>query len=91
MSMELRTIEVEIDRNGHIRCLEPFVHLPVGRALLTVLSDSKAQLTSSSNVEETQAGIENLFGILTAQHGVSLENMKQVILHRSQEQFHDCD
>jgi hypothetical protein len=34
----LQTIEVEIDSNGAVRPLEPTVHLPAGRALLTLLT-----------------------------------------------------
>ena len=33
----LQTIEVEIDQHGRLRAVEPQVHLPAGRALLTLL------------------------------------------------------
>ena len=34
----LQTIEVEIDANGQVHPLEPQVHIPIGRALLTLLA-----------------------------------------------------
>jgi hypothetical protein len=34
----LQTIEVEIDTGGRIHPVEPFEHLPAGRALLTLLT-----------------------------------------------------
>ncbi|MBK1733376.1 hypothetical protein [Thiococcus pfennigii] len=34
----LQTIEVEIDASGRVHPVEPFEHLPSGRALLTFLT-----------------------------------------------------
>ena len=37
----LQTIEVEIDKNGRVRALEPVGRLPSGRALLTFLPSTE--------------------------------------------------
>lgn len=41
----MQTIEVEIDASGHIHPLESLPRLPVGRALLTLLSDADDDTT----------------------------------------------
>jgi hypothetical protein len=38
----LQTIEVEIDASGRVHPVEPFEHLPSGRALLTLLQPTPA-------------------------------------------------
>jgi hypothetical protein len=51
----LKTIEVEIDRNGQIRPVEALRRLPPGRALLTLLSppaDETALLAEAAVVED---------------------------------------
>ena len=35
----LRTLEVEIDENGHVRSVAPSEQVPAGRALLTILHE----------------------------------------------------
>ena len=46
----LQTIEVEIDETGHIHPLEPLACIPVGHALLTILTPvvDEATLLSQS-------------------------------------------
>lgn len=51
----LQTIEVEIDSEGHIQPVEPMAHLPVGRALLTLLTppaDETALLAEAALAED---------------------------------------
>jgi hypothetical protein len=51
----LQTIEVEIDSNGHIQPVEPMSRLPVGRALLTLLTppaDETALLAEAALAED---------------------------------------
>lgn len=51
----LHTIEVEIDKQGHIRPIEPAEKIPAGRALLTVLgpaSDDALQFAEKSLAED---------------------------------------
>jgi hypothetical protein len=71
----LETIEIEIDPNGYIRPIEPTVRLSAGRALLTLLKEN--QITSKPL---TQNVFEDLFGILTAPQGATLEDMESAIL-----------
>ncbi|MDZ7754154.1 MAG: hypothetical protein U5S82_21565 [Gammaproteobacteria bacterium] len=51
----LQTIEVEIDSTGHIQPVEPMSRLPVGRALLTLLTpptDETALLAEAALAED---------------------------------------
>lgn len=51
----LQTIEVEIDASGHIHPLESLPRLPVGRALLTLLTpvaDETALLAENALAED---------------------------------------
>jgi len=51
----LQTIEVEIDASGHIHPLESLPRLPVGRALLTLLTpitDEAALLAENALAED---------------------------------------
>lgn len=51
----LQTIEVEIDSTGHIQPVEPMSRLPVGRALLTLLTppaDEPALLAEAALAED---------------------------------------
>jgi len=51
----LKTIEVEIDRNGQIRPVDALRRLPPGRALLTLLSppaDETALLAEAALAED---------------------------------------
>lgn len=75
----LQTIEVQVDYNGVVHPIETDAKLPAGRALLTLLENSSAKAKSSQ-----QNPFDDLFGILTASHSVSLEEMEQ-----GQECFND--
>jgi hypothetical protein len=50
-------------------------------------------LTSPEAKEETneQSHFQELFGILTASKGASLEDMKLAVFRRTKERFNDCD
>lgn len=51
----LKTIEVEIDSEGHIHPVDPVPRLPAGRALLTLLSppaDETALLAETALAED---------------------------------------
>jgi len=68
--------------------------LPVERGLLTVFEEKVSPSKSPSPVMDkppTQADFQDLCGILTAQHGASLEDMERAILKRTQERFNDCN
>jgi hypothetical protein len=84
----LQTIEVEIDARGHIHPVEPLPKLPAGRALLTLL-DNPIPLVSPVNTKK--ADFRGLFGLLKAEHGVSLEEMDAAIKQHMKTKFHDCD
>ncbi len=70
----LQTIEVQIDSNGYIHSLEPIQKLPIGRAFVTLLENP---ITLSEPEIKAEQTFDNLFGILTASHSVSLEDMEQ--------------
>jgi hypothetical protein len=82
----LQTIEIEIDTNGQIHIVEPVARLPAGRGLLTLL-----QGTSAANKPVTHRQFDDLFGILTATHSVSLEDMECAISQQGQERLNDCN
>ena len=44
-----------------------------------------------TNGAEKQNCFENLFGILTAKHSISLEEMEEAISQQALECFNDCD
>lgn len=82
----LQTIEVHIDTNGYIHPIEPIKKLPMGRALLTLLENP----ISISEIEnKSEQSFDNLFGILTANHSVSLEEMEQTLAQQGQEAIDD--
>jgi hypothetical protein len=64
--------------------------LPVEHGLLTVFGE-KVSPSPVMDKPPTQANFQDLCGILTAQHGASLEDMEQAILKRTQERFNDCN
>ena len=82
----LQTIEVRIDSNGYVHPIEPIKKLPKGRALLTLL-ENPINTTELENKDEQS--FDNLFGILTANHSVSLEEMEHAIAQQGQESFDD--
>jgi hypothetical protein len=78
----LHSIEIEIDANGYVHSSEP---LPTGRrGILTLLDEPKQKLT-------TQNVFQDLFGMLKAKKGVSLDEMELAISQKAQERFNDCD
>lgn len=78
----LHSIEIEIDAYGHVHSPEP---LPAGRrAILTLLDDPKPTPT-------VQNSFQDLFGMLKAKKGVSLDEMELAISQKAQERFNDCD
>ncbi len=70
----LQTIEVQIDYNGAIYPVESATKLPAGRALLTLMGN-----TSLISQPAKKNHFDDLFGILKASHGVSLDEMEQAI------------
>jgi hypothetical protein len=82
----LQTIEVHIDTNGYIHPIEPIKKLPMGRALLTLLENPINTTEIENNSEQS---FDNLFGILTANHSVSLEEMEQTLAQQGQEAIDD--
>ena len=82
----LQTIEVHIDTNGYIHPIEPIKKLPMGRALLTLLENPISISEIENNSEQS---FDNLFGILTANHSVSLEEMEQTLAQQGQEAIDD--
>lgn len=75
----LQSIEIEIDANGYVHSQEP---LPLGRrGILTLLDNPKSE----------SSDFQDLFGILTAKHSVSFEQMEQAISQKAQERFDDCN
>jgi hypothetical protein len=51
----LQTIEVEIDASGHIHPMEPLTRVPIGHALLTMLTpvvDEATLLSQTALAEE---------------------------------------
>lgn len=76
----LHSIEIEIDAYGHVHSPEP---LPAGRrAILTLLDDPTPTIQNS---------FQDLFGMLKATKGVSLDEMELAISQKAQERFNDCD
>ncbi len=84
----LQTIEVHIDTNGYIHPIEPIKKLPTGRALLTLLDNT---VTASELEIKPHQTFDDLFGILTATHTVSLDDMEQTIAQQGQESLNDCN
>ena len=82
----LQTIEVEIDGNGYIHTMEPLKKLPAGRGLLTLLENTVVTIAPEAEAEANQP-FDNLFGILTASHRVSLADMERTIAQQGQERF----
>ena len=82
-----QNIEVHIDTNGYIHPIEPIKKLPTGRALLTLLDNT---VTASELEIKPLQSFDDLFGILTATHTVSLEDMEQTIAQQGQESLNDC-
>ncbi|MDD5273144.1 MAG: hypothetical protein PHU14_10535 [Methylovulum sp.] len=76
----LQSLEIEIDINGHLHSLEP---IPVGRRGILTLFDEKTSPLSASPTPAKHNPFQDLYGILTAGHGVSLEEMEQAIFYRS--------
>ena len=76
----LQTIEVQIDTNGFIHTVDPIKQLPAGRGLLTLLEN-----TIATAKPKTQKPFDDLFGILTATHSVSLDDMECTIAQQGQE------
>ena len=83
----LQTIEVQIDSNGYIHPLEPIKKLPTGRAFLTLLENP---ITPSEPEIKSRQPFDSLFGILTAPHSVSLDEMEQSIAIQGCESLNDC-
>ncbi len=78
----LHSIEVEIDANGYVHSPEP---LPAGRrGILTLLDEPKQNATPSNTIQD-------LFGILKAKKGVSLDEMERAISSKALERFNDCN
>jgi hypothetical protein len=78
----LHSIEIEIDANGYVHSPEP---LPAGRrGILTLLDEPKTTPT-------TQNAFQDLFGMLKAKKGVSLDEMERAISNKARERFNDCD
>jgi hypothetical protein len=84
----LQTIEVQIDTNGYIHTVEPVMQLPAGRGLLTLLENT---ITTAKPKTKTQKSFDDLFGILTATHSVSLDDMERTIAQQGQERLNDCN
>jgi hypothetical protein len=82
----LQTIEVHIDTNGYIHPIEPIKKLPMGRALLTLLENP---INTTEIENKSEQSFDNLFGILTANHSVSLEEMEQTLAQQGQEAIDD--
>jgi hypothetical protein len=81
----LQTIEVQIDYNGVVHSIDPAANkLPAGRAFLTLLEEPKVKSSKPNPFDD-------LFGILTASHSVSLEEMEQAIPQQGQDGFNDCN
>ncbi len=83
----LQTIEVQIDTNGYIHTVEPVMQLPAGRGLLTLLENT---ITTAKPKTKIQKSFDDLFGILTATHSVSLDDMERIIAQQGQERLNDC-
>ena len=86
----LQTIEVQIDFNGFINTVDPIKQLPAGRGLLTLLENTIATAKPKTKTK-TQKPFDDLFGILTATHSVSLDDMERTIAQKGQERFNDCN
>ena len=84
----LQTIEVQIDTNGFIHTVDPIKQLPAGRGLLTLLENT---IAAAKPKTKTQKPFDDLFGILTATHSVSLDDMERTIAQQGQERFNDCN
>ena len=84
----LQTIEVHIDTNGYIHPIEPIKKIPTGRALLTLLENP---INTTEIENSSEQSFDNLFGILTANHSISLEEMEQVIAQQCQESINDSN
>lgn len=83
----LQTIEVQIDYNGVVHSIDPATDkLPAGRAFLTLLENTVPKVKHSQ-----PNPFDDLFGILTASHSVSLEEMEKAILKQGLERFNDCN
>lgn len=83
----LQTIEVQIDYNGVVHSIDPAANkLPAGRAFLTLLENTAPKIKPSQ-----PNPFDDLFGILTASHSVSLEEMEQAISQQGQDGFNDCN
>jgi hypothetical protein len=78
----LHTIEVEIDAKGVIHPLEPIPLQGKRRGLLTILADAD---TRTQTAPSQTVGIDSLFGLVKADHSVSLEDMEAVIRQRGSE------
>ncbi|MDD5272686.1 MAG: hypothetical protein PHU14_08210 [Methylovulum sp.] len=80
----LHSIEIEIDADGCLHSLEP---LPVGRRGILTLFDEKTfpQAPLSASPSQPQNPFQDLFGILTAKHSVSLAEMEQAISQQAAE------
>ena len=72
----LETIEVQIDGNGYINTVDPLKKLPAGRGLLTLLENTIATIAPEAKSNQP---FDDLFGILTASHSVSLADMERTI------------
>ena len=84
----LQTIEVHIDTNGYIHPIEPIRKLPTGQALLTLLDHT---VTPSELEIKLLQSFDDLFGILTTTHTVSLDDMEQTIAQQGLESLNDCN
>ncbi|MEY3785920.1 MAG: hypothetical protein RIQ94_2774 [Pseudomonadota bacterium] len=62
--------------------IEPIKKLPMGRALLT--------LSETTEIENNpKQSFDNLLGILTANHSVSLKEIEQTLAQQAQESIDD--
>ena len=86
----LQSIEIEIDANG---CLHSLELLPAGRRGILTLFDEKALPQGSLPISplQTKNAFQDLFGLLTVKHSVSLEEMEQAISQQAWDCFDDCD
>lgn len=81
----LKTIEIEIDEKGYIHSMEP-IQLPIGHALLTILEEDIPMQSATK-----QSNFNDLFGILTPEHGATLEEIEQAISAKMSENINDCN
>ena len=66
----------------------PVEYLPNLLKIIHSYRESIFSKTSASTIQ--QQPFDDLFGILTAEHSVSLEEIEQAVSQQGQERFNDC-